>query len=76
MTDIEKGIISGFDSISRGKKAGATTHERREREKEERAALRNDRAQAIAICRKIRDDESAADADRLCAIMLLKEYDK
>lgn len=46
----------------------------REREKAARAAAIRDREQAIAICRKIRDDENAADADRLEAIRLLAEY--
>ena len=55
-------------------KAAQTNRERREREKAARAAAIRDREQAIAICRKIRDDENAADADRLEAIRLLVEY--
>ena len=55
-------------------KAAQTNRERREREKAARAAAIRDREQAIAICRKIRDDENAADADRLEAIKLLAEY--
>lgn len=55
-------------------KAAQTNRERHEREKAARAAAIRDREQAIAICRKIRDDENAADADRLEAIKLLAEY--
>ena len=55
-------------------KAVRTARANRERRNEKAAELRRDREQAIAVCRKIRDDENAADADRLEAIRLLKEY--
>lgn len=55
-------------------KAAQTARERRERKDTDAAELRRDREQALAICRKIRDDENAADCDRLHAIELLKAY--
>lgn len=55
-------------------KAAKTNKERRERREKAAAELRRDREQAVAICRKIRDDENAADADRLEAIRMLNEW--
>ena len=55
-------------------KAAQTNRERHEKAVAARAAARRDREQAIAICRKIRDDENATDADRLEAIRLIAEY--
>jgi hypothetical protein len=55
-------------------KAAQTARERRAHRNAEAAELRRDREQAIAICRKIRDDDNAADADRLEAIRLLNLY--
>lgn len=52
-------------------KAIATKTERKQREQEESAARKNDRVRAVEVCRQIRDDESAANADRLKAIELL-----
>ena len=67
--DIEK----REEHMTAGQKAGKTIRERKVREEEQRAAAIRDREQAIAICRRIRDDENAADADRLEAIRLLGE---
>lgn len=53
-------------------KAGATLHERKERERERHRADMNDLPVALEICRKIRDDETASNADRLWAIELLQ----
>lgn len=57
-------------------KAAKTNKERRERRETAAAELRRDREQAVAICRKIRDDENAADADRLEAIRMLAAWDR
>lgn len=54
-------------------KAAQTTKERRERRNNETAQLMNDQEQALRICRIIRDDETAAHADRLEAIRILRE---
>lgn len=56
-------------------KAAQTARERRERKKKDFTELLRDREQAVAICRKIRDDENAADADRLEAIRMLAAWD-
>ena len=56
-------------------KAAQTARERRERKKKDFTELLRDREQAVAICRKIRDDENAADADRLEAIRMLAALD-
>ena len=53
-------------------KAAQTAREHREHRKAKAAELRRDRDQAIAVCRKIRDDENAADADRLEAVRILQ----
>ena len=57
-----------------GEKASRTARERRERRERDFREHVRDTEQALAVCRKIRDDENAADADRLEAIRLLKEY--
>lgn len=57
-------------------KAALTARERRERKKKDFTELLRDREQAVAICRKIRDDENAADADRLEAIRMLAAWDR
>lgn len=57
-------------------KAAQTARERRERKKKDFTELLRDREQAVAICRKIRDDENAADADRLEAIRMLAAWDR
>ena len=57
-----------------GEKASKTARERRERREQTLRERVRDSEQAIAVCRAIRDDEDAADADRLKAIQLLKEY--
>ena len=64
----------GGEKVTPAQKAAQTRHDKAEREKAEAAELRRDREQAVAICRKIRDDENATDADRLHAIELLKAY--
>ena len=53
-------------------KAGATNHARREAERERFRAEIRDRENALEICRKIRDNENASDADRLEAIRLIE----
>lgn len=53
-------------------KAAQTARERREHRKCEFTERLRDREQAVAICRKIRDDENAADADRLEAVRILQ----
>lgn len=55
-------------------KAGETNHKRAQRRREEWAAVCEDRRKTVEILRAIRDDENAADADRLEAIRLLKEF--
>lgn len=52
-------------------KAGQTLHERKEREKERLRAAREDVERALTLCRSIRDDENAADADRLEAVKII-----
>lgn len=53
-------------------KAGATLHERKERERERQRADMNDKPAGLAICRAIRDDVTASAADRLKAIELIQ----
>ena len=53
-------------------KAAQTAREHREQRKAKASELCRDREQAIAVCRKIRDDENAADADRLEAVRILQ----
>lgn len=57
-----------------GEKASKTARERRERREQALRERVRDSEQAIAVCRAIRDDENAADSDRLEAIRLLKEF--
>ena len=57
-----------------GEKASKTARERRERREQALRERVRDAEQAVAVCRAIRDDEDAADADRLKAIQLLKEF--
>ena len=52
-------------------KGAQTARERRERRKQECAERLRDSDRAIAVCRSIRDDENAADADRLEAVKIL-----
>ena len=52
-------------------KAGRTLHERKEREKERLRAAREDVEKALTLCRSIRDDENATDADRLAAVKII-----
>ena len=52
-------------------KAGATRHEKREREREESRQRHRDGERALAVCREIRDSETATDRDRLKAVELL-----
>ncbi len=52
-------------------KGAQTARERRERRKQEFAERLRDSDRAIAVCRSIRDDENAADADRLEAVKIL-----
>lgn len=54
-------------------KAGATMRERKEHERERRQAEREDTEKALTVCRAIRDDEDAADTDRLEAIRLIEK---
>ena len=56
-------------------KAAQTARERRERRNKDFTERLRDREQAVAICRKIRDDENAADADRLETIRMLAAWD-
>lgn len=44
---------------------------RKERREAEEQALSNDKPAALAVCRAIRDNPDAADADRLEAIRLI-----
>ena len=46
--------------------------ERKERREAEERADANDRRAALELCRKIRDDESASNADRLRAVELIQ----
>ena len=46
--------------------------ERKERRQAEERADANDRRAALELCRKIRDDESASNADRLRAVELIQ----
>ena len=62
------------DNMTPGEKASKTARERRERREQALRERVRDSEQAIAVCRAIRDDEDAADADRLKAIQLLKEF--
>ena len=54
-------------------KAGATIRARKEAERERWRAEIADRKNALAICREIRDNPDASDADRLEAIKLIAE---
>lgn len=65
----EGGIIT-----TPGEKASKTARERRERREQALRERVRDSEQAVAVCRAIRDDENAADADRLEAIRILKEF--
>lgn len=55
------------ENMTPNEKRSDTAQQKRVAEQERR----RDRAQAIAICRKIRDDENATDHDRLTAIQIL-----
>lgn len=57
----------------RAVKAGATLRARKEAERECARAVRADKESALRICREIRDNPDAADADRLEAIRLIAE---
>ena len=57
--------------MSRGAKAAQTAKERREERNRDFTERLKDRERAISVCRAIRDDENAADRDRLKAIELL-----
>lgn len=61
-----------MEQLTPAQKAAQTRAERTERKELEDAARKNDRIRAIEICRQIRDDESASNADRLSAISLLR----
>ena len=52
-------------------KAGATLRAHKEVERERERTRRADREDALTICRQIRDNPDAADADRLEAIRLI-----
>ena len=53
-------------------KGAATLRARKEAERERFRAEIRDRENALEICRKIRDNENASDADRLEAIRLIE----
>ena len=53
--------------------AAQTRKANQQARQERQDALRNDKEQAIKICRKIRDDENSSATDKLTAITLLKE---
>ena len=52
-------------------KAGATLRAHKEAERERERTRRADRENALTICRQIRDNPDAADADRLEAIKMI-----
>lgn len=54
-------------------KAAETRRNNLARQRERRHALLNDREAAINLCRTIRDDPGAENADRLHAMELLRE---
>ena len=54
-------------------KAVETRRRHAEQERAERAALLNDRSAAIQLCRQVRDDPDADNADRLRAVELLRD---
>lgn len=54
-------------------KGAATLRARKSAERECARAMREDRENALRICREIRDNPNAADADRLKAIGLIAE---
>ena len=75
MTDRENMTAEEKKAAAEAKRKA--TYARRRAQEEAAAAERNeqyrDKVQARAICRKIRDDENALDADRLKAISILME---
>ena len=63
--------ISTEERKAAAAKAAATRKERHEAQKARFRAELNDRDRALEICRRIRDDETASDADRLEAIRMI-----
>ena len=57
----------------RAAKAAQTVKDKKDRERAERDAHRNDRQRAIDICRGIRDNPDSPDRDKLDAIQILRE---
>lgn len=57
----------------RAAKAAQTVKDKKDRERAERDAHRNDRQRAIDICRGIRDNPDSTDRDKLDAIQILRE---
>lgn len=60
-------------TLDASEKAVKTAKKRRESRSAEYAAVRNDGEAALALCRRIRDDEAAAYSDRMKAIELIRE---
>ena len=60
----------------RAQKAAATRRARQDQQKARDAAARSDIPAALALCRRVRDDEAAATADRLRAVELLEHLKK
>ena len=52
------------------------TQEQRRERAQKAAATRSDIPAALALCRRVRDDEAAATADRLRAVELLEHLKK
>lgn len=52
------------------------TRLRKQRTQERERAARNDEPAALELCRRIRDDETAAIADRLRAVELIMQIKK
>jgi len=59
--------------MTSAERAAETRRKRRETLREQHEALRHDREAALALCRRVRDDEGASDETRLRAVELLLE---
>ena len=65
-----------MEEMTRGQKAAQTAKERKDRERDEAAALRNDRERELQVLRLIRDSDKCFPRDRIEAIRLLREIRK